>query len=230
MLSAIIVAGGSSRRMGFDKTFAILAGKPVIAHTIAAFEAAESVTEIIIVGREERLKDLDEIAEIERSAKVRAAVAGGSRRQDSVANGLKFLGKAARFVAVQDAARPLVRPQQIERVFDAVQRQGAASLAAPVRDTLKRADADHFVTGGIEREDLFAMETPQIFARDLLRRAYEFVEKNGLSITDDVSAVEQLKHKVLLVPNDLPNFKITYPADLALAEFVLRERDSKAAN
>ncbi|MFL6541470.1 MAG: 2-C-methyl-D-erythritol 4-phosphate cytidylyltransferase [Chthoniobacterales bacterium] len=204
MLSAIIVAGGSSRRMGFDKTFAILAGKPVIAHTIAAFEAAESVTEIIIVGREERLKDLDEIADIEGSAKVRAAVAGGSRRQDSVANGLKFLGKAARFVAVQDAARPLVRPQQIERVFDAVQRQGAASLAAPVRDTLKRADADHFVTGGIEREDLFAMETPQIFARDLLRRAYEFVEKNGLSITDDVSAVEQLKHKVLLVPNDLP--------------------------
>ena len=127
-------------------------------------------------------------------------------------------------MAVQDAARPLVTSQQIERVFDAVQRQGAASLAAPVRDTLKRADADHFVTGGIEREDLFAMETPQIFARDLLRRAYDFVEKNRLSITDDVSAVEQLKHKVLLVPNDQPNFKITYPRDLPLAEFVLRQR------
>jgi 2-C-methyl-D-erythritol 4-phosphate cytidylyltransferase len=228
MLSAIIVAGGSSRRMGFDKTFAILAGKPVVAHTLAAFERAASVTEIIIAGREERLGDLEEIAEIEGCAKVRHVVAGGSRRQDSVANGLKSLGKAARFVAVQDAARPLVTPKQIERVFDAVQRQGAAALAAPVRDTLKRADAERFVTGGIPREDLYAMETPQIFARDLLRRAYEFVAANQLTITDDVSAVEQLKHKVLLVANDEPNIKITYPADLLLAEFVLNQRAARA--
>lgn len=224
MLSAIIVAGGSSRRMGFDKTFAILAGKPVVAHTLAAFEQATSVAEIIIVGREDRLRGLEEIAQIEGCKKVRRVVAGGSRRQDSVANGLKALSPAARFVAVQDAARPLVTPKQIERVFEAVQRQGAAALAAPVRDTLKRADADNFVTGGIAREDLYAMETPQIFARDLLRRAYDFVSANGLTITDDVSAVEQLKHKILLVANDEPNLKITYPADLLLAEFVLRQR------
>ncbi len=224
MLSAIIVAGGSSRRMGFDKTFAILAGKPVIAHTIAAFEATESVTEIIVVGREDRLRELEQIVAIEGAAKVRCVVAGGTRRQDSVANGLRFLGKAARFVAVQDAARPLVRPKQIEGVFEAVQRQGAAALAAPVRDTLKRAGPDGCVSGGIEREDLYAMETPQIFARDLLRRAYAFVAKNNLVITDDVSAVDQLKHKVLLVANDEPNFKITYPADLPLAEFVLQQR------
>ena len=229
MLSAIIVAGGSSRRMGFDKTFAILANKPVIAHTIAAFEASGSVTEIIIVGREERLRDLEEIVEIEGVKKVQQVVEGGVRRQDSVEKGLRSLGKKARFVAVQDAARPLVRPTQIERVFDAVQRQGAAALAAPMRDTLKRADADHFVTGGIPREHLFAMETPQIFARDLLRRAYDFVAQNQLTITDEVSAVEQLKHKILLVPNDEPNFKITYPADLQLAEFVLKQRSSPAA-
>src|SRR5438270_594516 len=229
MLSAIIVAGGSSRRMGFDKTLAILANKPVIAHTIAAFEASGSVTEIIIVGREERLRDLEEIVEIEGVKKVQQVVEGGVRRQDSVEKGLRSLGKKARFVAVQDAARPLVRPTQIERVFDAVQRQGAAALAAPMRDTLKRADADHFVTGGIPREHLFAMETPQIFARDLLRRAYDFVAQNQLTITDEVSAVEQLKHKILLVPNDEPNFKITYPADLQLAEFVLKQRSSPAA-
>ncbi len=224
MLSAIIVAGGSSRRMGFDKTFAILGTKPVVAHTLAAFEATASVTEIIVVGREDRLRDLEEIVSIAGCAKVARIVAGGARRQDSVVQGMAALGKAARFVAVQDAARPLVRPAQIERVFDAVQRQGAASLAAPVRDTLKRADADHFVTGGVERTDLYAMETPQIFARDLLRRAYEFVEKNALAITDDVSAVEALRHKVLLVPNDEPNFKITYPADLMLAELILNQR------
>lgn len=210
--------------MGFDKTFAIVAGKPVVAHTIAAFEATKSVTEVIVVGREERIADLETIIQFGGYTKVGPVIIGGARRQDSVVNGLKALGKSARFVAVQDAARPLVRPEQIERVFDAVQRQGAAALAAPVRDTLKRADADHFVIGGTPREDLFAMETPQIFARDLLRRAYDFVAAKQLSITDDVSAVEQLKHKVLLVPNDEPNFKITYPADLPLAEFVLKQR------
>ena len=175
-----------------------------------------------MIGREE-------IVEIEGIKKVQQVVEGGVRRQDSVEKGLRSLGKKARFVAVQDAARPLVRPTQIERVFDAVQRQGAAALAAPIRDTLKRADADHFVTGGIPREHLFAMETPQIFARDLLRRAYDFVAQNQLTITDEVSAVEQLKHKILLVPNDEPNFKITYPADLQLAEFVLKQRSSPAA-
>lgn len=213
--------------MGFDKTFAILGDRPVVAHTIAAFEQTASVTEIILVGREERLPHLEEIVRIEGCAKVRKIVAGGARRQDSVAEGLTNVSRAARFVAVQDAARPLVTPRQIERVFEAVQRQGAAALAAPVRDTLKRADADHLVTGSVPREDVYAMETPQIFARDLLRRAYDFVAAQQLVITDDVSAVEQLKHKILLVPNDEPNFKITYPADLPLAEFVLKHRTGR---
>ncbi len=226
MLSAIIVAGGSSRRMGFDKTFALLAGRPVIFHTIAAFEATDAVGEIVVVGREDRLGELREA--VRDFHKVRAVVAGGVHRQDSVANGLAAMSAATTYVAVQDAARPLVRPEEIERVYVAAQREGAASLAAPMRDTLKRADADRIVTGSIAREDVFAMETPQIFERELLLRAYRAVAEKHLAITDDVSAVELLEHKVVLVPNDQLNFKITYPADLALAEFVLTEGRASA--
>jgi 2-C-methyl-D-erythritol 4-phosphate cytidylyltransferase len=227
MLSAIIVAGGSSRRMGFDKTFALLAGKPVIAHTIAAFEEAVSVEEIIVVSRADRLNEMRELTEAHPFTKVRTMVPGGMHRQDSVAAGLQALGARCRYVAVQDAARPLVRAEEIERVFAAAQEHGGAALAAPVRDTLKRVDADHFVTVGASRENLFAMETPQIFERDLLERAYELVAEKQLSITDEVSAVEALEHKVLLVPNDEPNFKITFPSDLRLAELVIQSRSAR---
>jgi 2-C-methyl-D-erythritol 4-phosphate cytidylyltransferase len=93
-----------------------------------------------------------------------------------------------------------------------------------MRDTLKQADAEHYVSGSISRDGVYAMETPQIFARDLLVAAYESVAANKLSITDEVSALERLNHKVLLVPNESWNFKITYPADLPLAEFILKNR------
>jgi 2-C-methyl-D-erythritol 4-phosphate cytidylyltransferase len=222
MLSAVIVAGGSSRRMGFDKTFALVAGKPVVAHSIAAFERTASVAEIIIVGREERLPELEEVVARERFGKVRCVVAGGVQRQDSVANGLRE--SREQFVAVHDAARPLITPEQIERVFAQCRINGAAALASPVKDTLKRADGERVVIGSISREDVYAMETPQIFARDLILRAYETVRAQQLTITDEVSAIELLQHEVRLVPNDQPNFKITYPADLPLAELILNQR------
>jgi 2-C-methyl-D-erythritol 4-phosphate cytidylyltransferase len=221
MLSGIIVAGGSSRRMGLDKTFALLHGRPVIAHSIAAFESAPSVNEIILVGREERLSEIRELVEKEDFRKVTKIVAGGTHRQHSVANGLKELCPEAQFVAVHDAARPLVMPEQIEDVFAQARKTGAATLASPVKDTLKRADPKFFVSGSVSREGLYAMETPQIFARDLLLRAYEQVRQNEVAITDEVSAVQRLGHKVLLVPNEHINLKITFPADLTLAELVL---------
>lgn len=224
MLSAIIVAGGSSRRMGFDKTFALLAGKPVIAHTIAAFEATESVAEIILVGREERFGELRDLVAQEGFRKVAQVVSGGEQRQDSVANGLKHLDPNAKYVAVQDAARPLVRPEQIEEVFSACRREGAAALASIVRDTLKRADANYFIFESISRDGVFAMETPQIFKCELLARAYGSVAASGLAITDDASAIQHLGQKVLLVPNEESNLKITYPADLRIAELILRTR------
>jgi len=208
--------------MGSDKTFAQLAGQPVVAHSVAAFETAPSVTEIILVGRDERLDQLRELSR--RFRKVRAVVPGGLERQDSVASGLKQLAPEAKYVAVHDAARPLITPEQIELVFAEAELAGAAALAAPVKDTLKRADEHRCVAQSVSREAMYAMETPQIFARELLERAYELVASKRIAITDEVSAVQELGERVLLVPNEHLNFKITYPADLPLADLILRSR------
>ena len=226
MLTAIIVAGGSSRRMGFDKTFAMLGGRPLVAHSVATFDATASVTDIVVVGLEDRLAELRDALSGHRLQKLRAIIAGGVLRQDSVAQGLSALDAKTEFIAVHDAARPLVTPAQIERVYAAAREHGAASLAAPVTDTLKRADEHHVVCGSVNREGLYAMQTPQVFARQLLIDAYARVASEKLVITDEVSAVESLGRKVVLVPNDDSNFKITYPPDLALAELVLAARRS----
>ncbi len=224
MLSAIIVAGGSSQRMGFDKLFATIAGEPVISHAIRAFDRAPFVSEIIVVARKERH---DEIKKISRNAgfkKVRSIVHGGERRQDSVRAGLDRVERNVQYVAVHDAARPLITPEQIERAFEQCRIHGAAALAQPVNDTLKRAGAELLVAGSVDRHQLYAMQTPQIFERELIEGAYRAVYAENISVTDEVSAVERLGHKIALVLNDDFNLKITYPHDLPVAEFILRER------
>jgi 2-C-methyl-D-erythritol 4-phosphate cytidylyltransferase len=239
MLTAIIVAAGSSQRMGFDKLFATIAGKPIIAHTLHAFERASSVSEIIVVAREDRHDEIRKISHAENFKKVRSTVAGGERRQDSVRAGLNRLNVDAKYVAVHDAARPLIGPEQIERVFEQCVIHGAAALAEAVNDTLKRGDVDPVgsrsrhagqveqvivVTGSVDRHQLYAMQTPQVFERALIEEAYRTADMENLSLTDEVSAVERFGRKVVLVPNNDFNFKITYPRDLALGEFILKQR------
>lgn len=210
--------------MGFDKLFAEIAGKPVIAHTLAAFENSGAVTAIVIVAREDRQAEIAKIVGDENFTKIRSVIAGGEHRQDSVAAGLLQLGAEAKYVAVHDAARPLVTPQIIEHVFAKAQESGAASAAEGITDTLKRADADLVVKESVNRHQLFGMQTPQIFERALINDAYRAIFANNLLITDEVSAVEHAGGKVTLVPTDEFNFKVTYPRDLQLAEFVLNER------
>jgi 2-C-methyl-D-erythritol 4-phosphate cytidylyltransferase len=224
MLAAIIVAAGESRRMGFDKLFATIAGRSVIAHTIHVFERATSIDEIIVVAREDRHAQIKTITRDENFKKVRSLIPGGKHRQDSVRAGLGHLKAAISYVAVHDAARPLITADQVERVFEQCRIHAAASLAEPMSDTLKYADAGFFVTGSVDRHQLYAMQTPQIFERQLIEDAYRAVYAENASVTDEVSAVERLGHKVILVPNKDLNLKITYPRDLALAEFVLRQR------
>ena len=224
MLTAIIVAAGSSERMGFDKVFAPLGNKPVIAHTIDAFERTSCVDEIILVGRSDSLPELRKL--LSPGTKARQVVTGGAFRHDSVRAGLENLDPAADFVAVHDAARPLITPEKITRVFEACRTNGAAALAEPITDTLKRADVDLVVTQSVDRDQLFAMQTPQIFARELLIEAYKAVAAKNISVTDEVSAVEHLGRKVVLVPNQDFNFKITYPRDFLLAEFVFKQRQA----
>ena len=225
MLSAIIVAAGSSERMGFDKLFALISGKPVIAHTIAVFERTDCVDEIILVGRADSLGEFRKI--VGEPTKVKQIVEGGAERSDSVRAGLEHLNPESDFVAVHDAARPMVTPGKITRVFEVCRTSGgAAALAEPINDTLKRADADLAVKESVDRSGVYAMQTPQVFARKLLEEAYCLVAKKNVSVTDEVSAVELLDRKIVLVPNHDFNFKITYPRDLPLAEFVLKQRAS----
>ncbi len=224
MLTAIIVAAGSSRRTGFDKLFAVVAGKAVLAHSVAAFEHSESVTEIILVAREDRRRELEKMVQCENFKKVKSIIVGGERRQDSVRAGLEELSNDGRYVAVHDGARPLITPQQIERVYEVCRAHNAAASAEPVTDTLKYADIDLAVAGSVDRRQLFAMQTPQIFEAKLLRDAYRALFDQKISVTDEVSTVERLGHKVFLVPNEDLNFKITYPQDLLLAGFVLKQR------
>lgn len=227
MLSAILVAAGSSQRMGFDKLFATIAGRPVIAHSLIAFDLAESVNEIIVVALEDRHHDIEKLVHGEHLKKVHAIVRGGEHRHDSVRAGLESMSAHAQYIAVHDAARPLITPQQIERVFQKCRQEAAATLAEPVRDTVKRADIDLRVTEPVDRHHLYAMQTPQIFDRKILEEAYRAVTEQKLLVTDEVSALELTGHKVALVVNEEFNFKITYPRDLPLAEFVLQQRGAK---
>jgi len=225
MLSASIVAGGSSQRMGFDKLFAVIAGEPVIAHAIRAFERTTSVSEIVVVVRDQWHGEIKKIGSAAGFKKMSAIVPGGERRQDSVRAGLGRIDPGAKYVAVHDAARPLITAEQIERAFEQCRVHGAAALAQPVNDTLKRGNADLLVVGSVERHRLYGMQTPQIFERKLIEDAYRAVyAENGL-VTDEVSAVERLGSKIALVLNDDFNLKITYPRDLPVADFILCQRE-----
>src|SRR5437762_14361915 len=183
MLSAIIVAAGSSKRVGFDKLFSKIGDRLVLEHALAAFEAAESVSEIIVVCRD--LKLIQDVINRADFRKVRAVVRGGERRQDSVQSGLNAVDQASEFVAVHDAARPLITRNESERVFSSARKHAAAVLAAPITDTIKFADANQVVSGSIDRQNVFAMQTPQIFRRESLLDAYERVSRNSLTVTDE---------------------------------------------
>jgi 2-C-methyl-D-erythritol 4-phosphate cytidylyltransferase len=203
--------------MGFDKLASPLAGVPVLRRTLNVFLAAESICEIIVVCPEERWRLL-----AGEFSKTVTRVDGGANRQDSVAAGLAALSESACLVAVHDGARPLVSPEDINRCVAAAAEHRAAALARRVTETIKRSDTDDFSAEGVSRENLWFMETPQIFDISLLREAYQTVVYRGLTITDEVSAIDAIGLRVKFVESRHPNPKITTPADLALAEALLR--------
>ena len=215
--SAILVAAGSSRRMGFDKLASPLAGIPVLRRTLNAFLAADSIAEIVVVCPAERW----ELVGGGFSKPVRR-VDGGTDRQDSVVAGLAALSAQTDLVAVHDGARPLVAAADIDRCVAAAVEFRAAALARRVTETLKRSDAADFSAGAVSRENLWFMETPQVFNVPLLLEAYEAVAAQGLAVTDEVSAIEAIGVQVKFIESIQPNLKITTPADLALAEALLR--------
>lgn len=215
--AAIIVAAGSARRMGFDKLTAELSGKPVLQWSIEAFLACPLVDEIIVVTTEDRFAACCP----KKATKPIRHVDGGAERYLSVQAGLDALNADCTHVAVHDGARPLIRPEDIAVCFEASQDYSAAVLARRMTETIKRANVDGFTEKSIDRENLWIMETPQVFETSLLRRAYAKLPELGIAVTDEVSAVEQLGTGTFLVESNHPNPKITFPADLDFAHRLL---------
>lgn len=219
---AVIVAAGSATRMGgIDKVMAKLRGEPMIVHTLRAFEACDAVSEIVVVTREDLILPITSLAGD--FPKVRAVVAGGKSRQESVHLGLNALSEKAELAAVHDGARPLVTWQLIDRVVRAAGTYGAAAPAIPVKDTIKVVEG-RVVKSTPDRATLFAVQTPQVFDFDLLRGALKKAEMDGVQVTDDCSAVERMGMGVKIVEGDERNLKVTTPMDLKIAEMMLEEK------
>jgi 2-C-methyl-D-erythritol 4-phosphate cytidylyltransferase len=216
-IAAIIVAAGSSQRMGFDKLAADLRGRPVLAHSVEAFSASPSIDEIFVVCSAQRFEELLPGP----FAKPIHRVDGGATRQESVYNGLKALYAETTIVAVHDGARPLIHPSEIEACLEQARKYGASALGRRVAETLKRADHEGFARSSVEREGLWFMETPQCFRVNALKRAYQQVRERHLVVTDEVSAMEATGISSYLVESKAPNLKITLPADLKLAAYLM---------
>ncbi len=218
---AIIAAAGESRRMGgIDKVFAPLAGKPLLFWVIDVFHRCDAVAQIVVVVNEPGLEHCRQLVAGENWSKVTDICAGGKRRQDSVLAGLNKLSRCD-WVIVHDGARPLVTEDLIHRGLAEARETGAAVAAVPVTDTIKLAESSGIVRQTLPRQNLWAVQTPQVFRFDIIDEAYRRVAGEA---TDDASLVEQLGHQVKLYPGSYDNIKVTTPGDLALAEVLWQER------
>lgn len=194
--------------MGFDKLAAEFQGKPVLWHSVRAFSSIAEISQIIVVTPRERFDWLADLGE------KLIRVDGGIERPDSVAAGLAALQHDITHVAIHDGARPLVSAEAIKATFAAAEKSGAAALARRVTETLKRATPDGITTESVSRDDLWIMETPQVFSKDLIQKAYAQVPSGDAQITDEVSALQLLGQGTTLVENPHPNPKVTVQADL----------------
>lgn len=225
-LSAVVVAAGSSARMGGeDKQFLSIAGVPVLGRTLLAFERCETVSEIVVVTRPSSAEKVGELCRELSITKLSAVVDGGNTRAESVRNGVAAVSENCNFVAIHDGARPLVRPEDITRCANDAFQCGGAVLAVPATDTIKYGKKNGFVEYTPAREKLFAVQTPQIFDVEIYRSAMERAFRELSDWTDDSRIFENDARKVFLTPGSRDNIKITSPEDIAVAEALLKLRE-----
>jgi 2-C-methyl-D-erythritol 4-phosphate cytidylyltransferase len=234
-LAAILLAGGSGSRMqsrSRDKVLELLLGKPVFAYSVDAFRASQIFQTVCIVYRDLQQKaTLQAYVEAQPSSGVQYLwVAGGQRRQDSVFNALNSPELEADYVFIHDCARPLIQSKTLIAMWAQLQQTRAVALAHPVVDSIKQKVAgkgtDALILRDLNRSNLWAMETPQAFAYDVIQRAYTQVFDSGKHITDDVAAAECIGLAVSLYNHQACNLKITHPSDLELVQFLLQQGGS----
>ncbi|MGO8677039.1 MAG: 2-C-methyl-D-erythritol 4-phosphate cytidylyltransferase [Limisphaerales bacterium] len=225
MTSALIVAAGKGTRMGpnVDKLFLALNGCPLGAHTWRRFDRATCIDHLVIVVRDSMQGAFAEMAREHGFTKPFTLVPGGPERQDSVWNGLEALPRETEIVAIQDAARPCTSLDLIAATIDAARQIGAAVAAQPVADTIKESADGQLVERTLDRSRLWAVQTPQTFRVQVIRRALAQVRQRGLLVTDDTAACEFIGQPVKLVLSPLPNPKVTRPEDLPYVEMLLRQ-------
>jgi len=224
----VIVAAGTSRRMGVDKLITPLAGQPLLAHTLRAFEQCVYISRIVLVCTPSREDEFRHIARRYGIKKSITFVFGGKERHDSVWNGLLAVGESAEYLAVHDGARPLVTPFLIAKCIRAAKRFGGACAAEPLTDTVHRVDGEQLLVETIERKGAWRMQTPQVFLRNSLFEAYLQLMREGWSTTDEASILVRFGKRVVIEESMDWNFKITVPQDLVLAEAVLAYRQGKS--
>ncbi|MDT8420226.1 MAG: 2-C-methyl-D-erythritol 4-phosphate cytidylyltransferase [Desulfuromonadales bacterium] len=230
--TVLVPAAGIGRRMSasIHKQYLDLAGRPILAHTLALFERHPSIDSIYpILPAEDISYCQTEIIDRFRFNKVRRLVAGGAERQDSVLSGLRALqeedlnGDAV--VLIHDGVRPLFDATSIPRIVDTVREHGGCVVGVPVKDTIKVV-AGGRISGSPERQHLWQAQTPQAFRYELILRAYQEADRAGFRGTDDASLVTRLGEPVMMVEGSYRNLKVTTPDDLVVAEALLKERET----
>ena len=224
----VVPAAGSGLRLGGSgpKALVELAGRALLAHAIEVVEANASTVAVVVVGHPDALEATGKLIAEEGFAKVTAVVAGGPTRQASVAAGLRALPPGPGHVAVHDAARPLAASGAIDRMLALLLEAGVAGVVpgVPVTDTIRQVDAGRRSTGLVDRDQLRAMQTPQLFVREVLEEAHRRARRDGVEAVDEAALVELAGHWVQVVPGDPENLKVTTPLDLAIAETLLARR------
>lgn len=220
-VSVILLAGGKGKRMGasMPKQYLPLLGQPIALYSLHTFSQLIEVKEIIVVC-DPSYKDIFEETKENIHVELKFTLPG-KERQDSVYSGLQAVDLNSELVCIHDSARPLVLSGDIEKVLKDGRLNGAAVLGVPVKATIKEANSQSFVVRTLNRKTLWEMQTPQVIKRELLRKGFELVNREGLEVTDDVSIVEHLKHPVYITEGSYTNIKVTTPDDLLLAERII---------
>ena len=223
---AVIVAAGSSRRMGGENKLLLpLDDAPVLAHTLSAFEKCAAIRDIVLVCREQDILPYSDLARAFGISKLRTVTRGGDSRTASVLAGITAAPEDTGLVAVHDGARPLVSEAVITEAVYAAAEYGAAAPVVPVKDSIKRIQ-DGNIAADVPRDTLAAVQTPQVFDRALLTRALQTAARKNRSFTDDCAAVEAMGQAVRATHGSYENIKITTPEDILVAEaFLHREED-----
>ena len=222
--SAVIVAAGNAQRMGADKVMLELGCMPVLARTLLAFQSCDAIDEIIVVTRMEKVEEVASLCKKYGVTKAGKVIRGGKTRMESALAGVSEVRSNARLIAIHDGARPFVTDEVIRRTVDAAAAYMSAVPVIRSTDTLKAIDEDGLITGSVDREHTVRVQTPQVFNADLIKGALTKAVSDGLTLTDDCSAIEIMGVKTHTVDGDEDNIKLTTPRDIQLGELILKTR------